>query len=372
MARWLLPENADPGEQLDPERRVHSMSRGEAVFGAICRNCHGANYDSRSPLAATISELTGGQTRVANFRDGLLGPVGDPGAYSESVFTFSDGNNGATPQEWQARYMLFMGLGGTLAELPAVALNLVAGSPFYGHGVTAASAGSASAGNMLQPAQGLCRQLLASRDTVLLDGLKLTNVRTTAANEVFAHGTGHFELWESLCTYQNDPLVRVLRFDGTHGAVARGVNSVPQLAQYYRTRNDDGSAIYPEDALVGDVFGKVQAGIQPENVEPWCILRDDAHTIEIESAFAAANVPADGIPYCPETLFAHTSNGVQVNVFDVLDTQQVGPLSGDEYRERWYSRGAMNAGLAVYYYLDRLSKAQITPSLPFDSASCVH
>ena len=41
--------------------RVHFQSRGEAVFRAICQNCHGKDADSNSPLAATILELTGGQ-----------------------------------------------------------------------------------------------------------------------------------------------------------------------------------------------------------------------------------------------------------------------------------------------------------------------
>jgi hypothetical protein len=104
------------------------------VFRAICQNCHGREADSRSPLAATILEITGAQTRVANFVAGLFGPAAAPGAYARDEFLI---NRGASPDEWQARYILFMGLGGTEATIPRSVLNLVAASPFYGLGVTA-------------------------------------------------------------------------------------------------------------------------------------------------------------------------------------------------------------------------------------------
>src|SRR5262249_26932432 len=155
MHRWLFDIEPMP---LPLDGRVHYQSRGEAVFRAICQNCHGRQADSRSPLATTILELTGGQTRVANFVDGLFGPPRAPGSYARGEFTI---DQGATPQDWQVRYMLFMTLGGTEAVIPAQVVSLIAKSPFYGMGVQAGrDTGAAASANMLTSAGQTCEQLL--------------------------------------------------------------------------------------------------------------------------------------------------------------------------------------------------------------------
>ena len=69
-----------------PAAPVFVESAGAAVFTTICYNCHGVLADSKGLLADVIVNLTGGDARVANFRDGLYGPVSDPGANRTRVF----------------------------------------------------------------------------------------------------------------------------------------------------------------------------------------------------------------------------------------------------------------------------------------------
>ena len=54
---------------------VYMASPGAAIFTSVCFNCHGINADSKGLLADEITDLTGGDARVADLRDGLLGPT---------------------------------------------------------------------------------------------------------------------------------------------------------------------------------------------------------------------------------------------------------------------------------------------------------
>jgi mono/diheme cytochrome c family protein len=72
--RWLDISHVDPAEP------IFSSLPGQAVFDMICVNCHGRQADSRGRQADTVQTLTGGETRVANLRDGLFGPVANPGS----------------------------------------------------------------------------------------------------------------------------------------------------------------------------------------------------------------------------------------------------------------------------------------------------
>jgi hypothetical protein len=42
------------------------------------------------------------------------------------------------------------------------------------------------------------------------------------------------------------------------------------------------------------------------------------------------------------------------------------PFNNAEFTERWLLQGAMNAGIAAYYYLDALTTGRIQPSPQFD------
>ena len=111
------------------------------------------------------------------------------------------------------------------------------------------------------------------------------------------------------------------------------------------------AASYPADALVGDGHGQVQTGIAASNSTPWCIQRpaDDAALDLIKGQWEAHAGSGSEPPYCPDAFLAQSDN-----LFTADDV------------ERWATRGAMNAGMAVFLYLDALSKGQKQHAIPYD------
>jgi mono/diheme cytochrome c family protein len=346
LHRWLAGRVLSNDERQKDDARVHHQSRGEAVFRAICQNCHGQQADSKSPLAATILEITGGQTRVANFVAGLFGPAAAPGAYARDEFLI---NRGATPDEWQARYVLFMGLGGTEADIPQSVLNLVAASPFYGMAVTAPEVSP----NMLGAAQEMCFSVLRSKR--LLPDDQAASVIDTTSSTTFAANRGHYELWESLCSHGNEPVVQVFRFrDGTRNPGGT-----------YRAQDDRGGWVYPPDHPVGNHRGEIEIGIQSSNNLPWCLRVEDEEQVAEARVWAEdVGIAPDELPICPETLFAETL-GKQAYLLPI-GTSAEQALGNADFVERWQRQGAMNAGLSAFYYLRGLTSGEVQASLPFD------
>jgi mono/diheme cytochrome c family protein len=345
---WVLEGDQDD-IPLQPQIPVHSQSRGEAVFRAICQNCHGRAADSRSPLATTIGELTGGETRVANFVDGILGPKQAPGQFAEDAFRI---NRGATPAEWQVRYMMFMGLGGTEAHIPSIAISLVSTSPFYG---TAVRAGQSTGANMLQAASGKCDTLLHS----LWEVDEQLRVHPKDGRFVFVKSTGEYELWESLCGYRNEPVVRVLLPSQEQDVLF--TTTTPLL---YRGQDNSGAWVYPTDHPVGNRLGKFQIGIQPNNYLPWCVRPTPQVSREqLVATFASKGVHESMMPICPDQLFATAFGGKEIYRIEG------GTESFDNtlFMERVTRRGAINAGVAAYYYLDGITKGTFAPAVAFDS-----
>jgi hypothetical protein len=345
---WVM-EFDSKNVPLPPLAPVHSQSRGEAVFRAICQNCHGRSADSRSPLASTIGELTGGETRVANFVDGILGPKAAPGTFAEDAFRI---NHGATPADWQVRYMLFMGLGGTESVIPEIAISLVKTSPFYGIPVLA---GNSTGANMLQAASGKCNDVL----NALWDVDEQLRVHPKKGRSTFLAGTGEYELWEALCGYHNEPVVRVLN-SSDQGEILF-TTSTPIL---YRAQDDSGAWIYPTDHPVGNRLGKFQKGIQPDNYLPWCVRpTNEVSREKLLEIFEAQGVSDALAPICPEQIFATAFGGKELyRIGGGADA-----FDNSAFVTRVNNRGAMNAGTAAYYYLDGITKGTLTPSPAFDS-----
>ena len=105
---------------------VYMQLPGEAVFNEICVNCHGPKFDSHGRQADTLLLMTGGDTRVANLRDGLFGPVDAPGTNRQAVFGDKKYVSAQVKaDDWAARYVAWMGRGGTQRIIPQSILNVV-------------------------------------------------------------------------------------------------------------------------------------------------------------------------------------------------------------------------------------------------------
>jgi hypothetical protein len=350
LTRWLTGDVFRSEPQPNGVSHVHFQSRGEAVFRAICQNCHGPQIDSKSALAATIQELTGGTTRVANFIAGLFGPPSAPGAYAHDEFLIGDG---VSPDDWQARYVLFMGLGGTGANIPISVLSLVANSPFYGNGVRVPGAKNP---NMLGSAQQLCYFVLADTRQLGAHGPQFEPL--TEVN--FVPGVGHYELWESLCTHGNEPVVHVYTAD-----------TPPLSNQVYRAKDDAGNWVYPTSALVGTNEGEIETGIQPTNIMPWCIKRPQNATEQgkVDAWATTAQLTDQQVPYCPDQLFAQAlDHDVYRLAFNPTDhtADPTVPFGNADFTSHWLRHGAMNAGLSAFYFMRGFAEHALTPDKTFD------
>lgn len=324
--RWLADNPFLQGSEP-----LYFASPGAMVFSSICANCHGPRGDSQGRLAATIADMTGGQTRVANLRDGLFGPAGSAGDNIERVF--GDKLSGdTTAEEWAARYTLWMGLGGTRRVIPPAALAVVGSTQVLGRsriGIT-----SVKDANMLSVARLLCQNVL---ERSFLD-FDPKSGQPDYSKSALIPGNGDAEMWEWLCTYENPlPLVRVESKDGTAFAI-------PLSRLYRRDR-------YPSDRLVGDPARGFAPGVSADNPAPWCLDRPTSSSVQekLSVTWATTLGITSEPPYCPESYVADPSNA-----FTAAE------------RDRWTLRGALNAGLAVFLYLDALTRGDASPLVPYD------
>jgi len=352
---------------------VYMQSAGAQVFDMICSRCHGPDATGTSALATTIADLTGGLTRVANLRDGLFGPPEMPG--SGWAMEFGDATNSdaearnAEARNWAARYMAWMGLGGTVAQIPATVLTRLRSGEVMGERPQGGrfKPNAADAANMLTVAKLACEVFLPSLDMVLdpvtgrfvRESAETTEVRTLQKRGLITRN-GVAELWERLCHLNNvGPLRQVEAQVSSAGGLRLVVDaryySVPSDTQRQTYNNIFSRNHYPADAWVGDSNGAIVRGLQPNNQAPWCIapLREtdsafDTKREALEQLAEQLDRSFDTLPWCP----AEAATGA--HAWSVADGS------------RWAIRGAANAGLAVFLYLDALSHGRVQRKPSYD------
>jgi hypothetical protein len=317
-----------------PDDPVYMQSAGATVFNEICINCHGPKFDSRGRQADTLMTITGGQTRVANLRDGLFGPVMDPGANRKRVFGPS-ATASAAADDWAVRYVAWMGLGGTQRIIPQMILRLVGTAQVLGDDRPNAYDPAAKSANMLSIAQTLCSHTLGRKGSgnVEFDMTKGAISNAGSAGTSLITGNGDAEHWQRLCGFANPPPVRIVT---TNGWVPLTSGSLYILILGTDSWYDP--ATYPSDALVGDERGNTVMGVTSANQAPWCVLppTDSAGQAAADKYVEDVRGGAP-LPFCP------TSWRVDAN-----------KLSEDDL-DRWTLKGAINAGRSVFVYLDQLS-----------------
>ena len=394
LAKETAPAWLDGVAQSAP---VYFESPGAAVFTNICINCHGPLADAKGLLADEISIMTGGDARVANFRTGLFGPANSPGANRQRVFGGAtaglsgadggatdagmldggDGGRMVTPDDLGARYMAWMALGGTAKAIPQGLLSVVASTAVAGERrsglLTRASP------NMLQLVQELCGHVAP------IDSLPLTNA-------FFQHGAtglglrgliasnGDAELWLKVCSLNNRPIVRVIVPDG--GAWSASAHPILGGGALYWGAGDgaDADVPYPTSASVMDQRGRVANGITPDNLFPVCVKRptdsaqasladrwvnDSSHWVRTPEG------TYNKLPYCPTELFATTAGPIDnlsgqptvLPKWRVPFTQDANNNITYDGANRWAIRGAINAGVAVFLYVDQLAKGLVPPKV---------
>jgi mono/diheme cytochrome c family protein len=352
---------------------VYMQAPGASVFKMICINCHGPNADSNGRLAQNLATMTGGNALVADFKHGLFGP---PGATADTnnrhaVFNplaLSADLDAPVPMPWlqaddgttlgdddrAARYMAWMGLGGTSVNIPVPVLQIVAITKVLDQQRTLDP--SQLSANMLSQAKALCLSLLGppgfGTSPPYLDprpGHAYLDAKVTLLNPTLIPENGDAELWLSLCSLHNPPPVRVVTFAGT-------IDDTLDVSPINNTSHDfqitSGSLIapsaYPPDAPVGDATGAVLPSLTPDNPWPWCV----GDTLPGKTATAAQEkfLDASNIPRCPQKSIDALNACIQ------SDT-----CYGNDDVNRWAVRGAINAGMAVFTYVRSIENSSPPP-----------
>jgi hypothetical protein len=319
---------------LPPDAPVYEQSRGQAIFKMICINCHGPLADSTGRLAANLATMTGGLAQVADFRDGLFGPVGASVGMRNMDLAFGSAAAaaggipssspwlapGVTPDDRASRYMAWMALGGTEVRIPDAILQIVSLTQVLDQPRLAAQAGQHISANMLSTAKGLCESLMACRPA-LGDRCGFSPDNPVGYSNTLIHTNGDAELWRDLCTLNNPPPIHFIDAPTTPG-VNRGFD--PNTEAYIAgTGTLLSRSAYPPTAPVG---GNTAMTLAADNVWPWC---------EYD--------PTKPGPACPPGI------NTAANEFSTTD------------EEAWIVRGAINAGLAVFLYVESLEAMNSPP-----------
>ena len=107
-SKWMLDADGNPKH---PYGQLRYSTPGENFFNNVCSRCHGPHGNADSYLAKTILALTGGQVRVANLHDGLVG------MRAANLTAFDVVENGVT-RNLAGNYLIWMASGGTKVTFP--------------------------------------------------------------------------------------------------------------------------------------------------------------------------------------------------------------------------------------------------------------
>jgi mono/diheme cytochrome c family protein len=322
---------------VSADARVYTQTFGEAVFGEICINCHGPKFDSRGLQSDNLLLITGGETRVANLRDGLFGPANKPGNYRAPIFG-PYATNEVSTNDWAARYTAWMALGGTKAKIDPVILRLVGNALVLGAKRPSTATGDAQDANMLSNARALCNQTEGRlRGRALPFNAASGRLDTSGVALGLIESNGDAELWRRLCAFENTRPIYVLSPVHTDSA------------DYLQPRGYHFPAGWPAEALLGDQLGSQQA-LASTNHFPWCV--NAPKTADETTALNAIVQDKRGgrsLPLCASTWLQK-------------------PMT-DSDLDRWATRGAINAGFAVFLHLDARARRALAGQVeqpPYD------
>ncbi len=341
--RWLHDARPAP----PPDAPVYSVAPGGAVFGMICINCHGPRADSRGRQAENLMIMTGGEARVADLRDGLFGPTAHPGENRERVFGPASPDSSLEG----AHYMAWMALGGTQRTIPQSILAIVGNTEVLG---VARPLSPPKDANMLSTAKELCGNVLApSTPTNSLTFHPESGGYDHLPPLIWANGDA--DLWTRLCSFDNLPPLRAIYVNWAAETVDLKIRASYGLRSSFDLYPQDG---YPSSADVGNDHGDIVQGIASDNLTPWCLRAPADATLRAKATAYAAAHPMGGrpLPICPDAIVPPSGDAPAAGDHH---------LRGDEL-EAWATRGAVNAGIAVYLYLEQLTKSGTAPDPRYD------
>jgi hypothetical protein len=349
--QWMSVVNPVPSDSAP----VFVESSGAAIFTTICFNCHGTNADGQGLLADEISALTGGDARVADFRDGFLGPVSAPGMNRALVFGDAATTLGVTVDDLSSRYMAWMALGGTNKHLPQDVLNEVTLAPVLG--VVRDHVSLEGTPDMLRLGLNICEQLVGSDDEateISLQNFTQTGLMRWSNYTGMVDSNGDAEMWLRLCNLGNRQIVRALDVTGSWTAGSGSGSLFAKGQQLYWARSLPTATSPTGDDWYGanpvmDPSGNIQTSVTSDNLFPMCVRppTTPAQLAIAQQALQASPVLGKNvIPFCPD--------GFAVPAHQLLITSDNNGNTDFVEGRQWAARGAINAALAVFLYLEQM------------------
>jgi mono/diheme cytochrome c family protein len=365
----------------DGNRHVYTQTPGAAVFGMICINCHGPNADSKGRLADNLANMTGGIARVADLRDGLFGPLGSAaGSYRTIVFQDTATKTGLGVDDWAARYLAWMALGGTTVTIPRAYLTIIGHTPVLGEARSGLSPPETA--NMLSAARTLCQFSLYSwpYDLGVANPGYFDSEKNRTLSPQLIWDSGDAELWLRLCSINNPPPVRPYRYNSQPITVMPvekiqddpnipppPPNTPPVLLrcafQGGGCDSDGGASLAYS---VGDQNGNVSSTLTADNLLPWCVYANPnqsgtkADFDKWLNTHCVAGTDCDSKGNCQGASCVHPPRCPD-NWTDLANWDDA---AGSAVTQ-WEYRGAINAGLAVFLYLDGIAKGK-SPEATYD------
>jgi len=348
---------------------VYMMAPGEALYRHICINCHGPKADGKGLQSDALAASSEGQARPANFAAGLFGPLDNVGGNMVRVFDTVNHSDKQVAEKWASHYMPWMTLGGTLQLIPHDVINQVQATSILGAqraNLKHLPVTETVSANMLNLAKGLCSLVLPdfTDNTVgfYYDKASWSSDSSagptfvspiTAGDTPFIRTNGDWEMWMKLCSELSRPVLRVFRLEAPTSPTSV---KVQMDAIYYA---DDGSTPpayqYPVDAPLWDHTMVVRTnGVTPDNYFPSCL--DPTVPGNVDPATAQTLLDRVKMPRCDAAFLRH-------NELLLWDRHQATPDQVDAVRE-WVLRGAINAGMSVFSYLETNNLA-LNPLPPY-------
>jgi hypothetical protein len=308
-----------------------------------------------------------------------------PGMNRTAIFI--DPAHALSADDISARYVAWMALGGTLKHLPQQLLDLVSDTPVYGLFRNTSHFSPRGTPDMLQLGLELCTDLLPSNENAQVLNLDDSYFKTGhigwAKQTALIDRAGDAEMWMRLCTIGNRPIVRVPFVTWSAATTSKDVNILGNVSLYWGDGDASGPA-YPASAPVMDHRSKIVTGVDnTKNFFPMCIRKpaDGSQELAWADAFLQANKVGGPngvvIPYCPAELFAtkdvmdpQTGQTTKVDKFLLSAVPNNGSF---EYVDgkKWAARGAINAGMAVFVYVDQIERGQLKVPPAFDQCEAL-
>jgi mono/diheme cytochrome c family protein len=342
---------------------VYVASPGAAVFTTICFNCHGIQADSKGLLADAISNLTGGDARVADLRDGLLGPTTAPGMNREAVFGPDAAIMGLATDDLASRYVAWMTLGGTEKHLPQDVLTEVSQSRVLGQVRTHID--QQGTPDMLKLGLSLCEQIADSDPSSGTSGTQFSLANLQSTGQIgwsqftgLIDGNGDADMWLRLCNLGNRQFVRVAIPFGGWTANTTFDNLIVGAYGLYWAAGPNGEDWYGANPVM-DPQGNVSTGVSASNLFPICVQKPtDPTQLQYATTLLQANkikTTNSVVPFCPGASQTNYGDFLQESHKLYVDQTNV---NGDDYVDgrKWAARGAINAALAVFAYLDEIER----------------